>query len=96
MTRLFFMADVLRYRFYQLFNIFNHSFCAEKCDIEPEHGAIAKASSFYKPLWFDAVCDEYTACRETVGLIDYSSYTKIDLWVRYIISTSGSYPHNLD
>lgn len=43
---------------------------------------IAKSPSFYKPVWFDLVSEEYTACREAVGLIDYSSYTKIDLWVR--------------
>lgn len=39
-------------------------------------------NTFSKPFWFDAVNDEYTACREAVGLIDYSAYTKIDLWVR--------------
>ncbi|XP_065214392.1 pyruvate dehydrogenase phosphatase regulatory subunit, mitochondrial [Planococcus citri] len=37
-------------------------------------------NTFCKPAYFDAVNDEYTACREAVGLIDYSSYTKIDLW----------------
>lgn len=43
---------------------------------------IAKSPTFYKPVWFDLANEEYTACREGVGLIDYSSYTKIDLWVR--------------
>lgn len=80
MAKVFQVLKIIRSTF------LTHSLCAEKCDIQPEHGAIAKASSFYKPIWFDAVCDEYTACRETVGLIDYSSYTKIDLWVGYCLS----------
>lgn len=36
--------------------------------------------TFGKPDWFDIVADEYAACRERVGLSDYSSFTKIDLW----------------
>lgn len=42
---------------------------------------IAYTNTFGKPPWFDAVAQEYAACRETVGLSDYSSFTKIDLWV---------------
>ncbi|XP_044734678.1 pyruvate dehydrogenase phosphatase regulatory subunit, mitochondrial isoform X2 [Chrysoperla carnea] len=41
---------------------------------------IAYTKTFYKPPWFDRVAAEYAACRETVGLSDYSSFTKIDLW----------------
>ncbi|XP_023222098.1 pyruvate dehydrogenase phosphatase regulatory subunit, mitochondrial-like [Centruroides sculpturatus] len=33
-------------------------------------------TSFGKPPWFDIVRDEYIACRERVGLIDMSSFTK--------------------
>lgn len=33
-------------------------------------------TSFGKPPWFDIVRDEYTACRERIGLIDMSSFTK--------------------
>lgn len=36
--------------------------------------------TFGKPNWFDIVASEYDACRERVGLADYSSFTKIDLW----------------
>lgn len=42
---------------------------------------IAYTNTFAKPPWFDAVAQEYAACREEVGLSDYSSFTKIDLWV---------------
>ncbi|XP_078040959.1 pyruvate dehydrogenase phosphatase regulatory subunit, mitochondrial [Augochlora pura] len=41
---------------------------------------IAYTNTFSKPPWFEPVHDEYAACRETVGLSDYSSFTKIDLW----------------
>ncbi|XP_077301849.1 pyruvate dehydrogenase phosphatase regulatory subunit, mitochondrial isoform X2 [Arctopsyche grandis] len=41
---------------------------------------IATTDTFAKPPWFDLVKDEYMACREAVGLCDYSSFTKIDLW----------------
>nr|XP_033331918.1 pyruvate dehydrogenase phosphatase regulatory subunit, mitochondrial [Megalopta genalis]XP_033331919.1 pyruvate dehydrogenase phosphatase regulatory subunit, mitochondrial [Megalopta genalis] len=41
---------------------------------------IAYTNTFNKPPWFEPVHDEYAACRETVGLSDYSSFTKIDLW----------------
>ena len=42
---------------------------------------IAETDTFGKPEWFDLVAGEYAACRESVGLSDYSSFTKIDLWV---------------
>lgn len=41
---------------------------------------IAETDTFGKPVWFDLVAGEYAACRESVGLSDYSSFTKIDLW----------------
>ncbi|EZA56486.1 pyruvate dehydrogenase phosphatase regulatory subunit, mitochondrial [Ooceraea biroi] len=41
---------------------------------------IAYTNTFGKPPWFDAVAHEYAACREAIGLSDYSSFTKIDLW----------------
>ncbi|XP_031826376.1 pyruvate dehydrogenase phosphatase regulatory subunit, mitochondrial [Nomia melanderi] len=41
---------------------------------------IAYTNTFSKPPWFEPVSDEYAACRETVGISDYSSFTKIDLW----------------
>ncbi|KAL0271652.1 UNVERIFIED_CONTAM: hypothetical protein PYX00_008677 [Menopon gallinae] len=41
---------------------------------------IAETNTFGKPPWFDFVADEYSACREAVGLSDYSSFTKIELW----------------
>ncbi|XP_014478147.1 PREDICTED: pyruvate dehydrogenase phosphatase regulatory subunit, mitochondrial isoform X2 [Dinoponera quadriceps] len=41
---------------------------------------IAYTNTFGKPPWFDQVAQEYAACREMIGLSDYSSFTKIDLW----------------
>ncbi|CAK9797405.1 Pyruvate dehydrogenase phosphatase regulatory subunit, mitochondrial [Anthophora quadrimaculata] len=41
---------------------------------------IAYTNTFSKPPWFEPVWEEYAACRETIGLSDYSSFTKIDLW----------------
>lgn len=32
-----------------------------------------------KPHWFENVRNEYRACRESVALADYSSFTKLDL-----------------
>lgn len=49
-----------------------------------EHGnptfRVAYTKTFGKPHWFDNVEKEYRACREAIGLCDYSSFTKIDLW----------------
>jgi hypothetical protein len=50
---------------------------------------IAYTNTFGKPPWFDFVCDEYSACREQVGLSDYSSFTKIDLWVCMILHSTS-------
>ncbi|XP_023287737.1 pyruvate dehydrogenase phosphatase regulatory subunit, mitochondrial isoform X2 [Orussus abietinus] len=56
----------------------------EEYDVDPVDGTqrykIANTNTFGKPPWFDCVAEEYAACRETVGLSDYSSFTKIDLW----------------
>ncbi|KAF7265881.1 hypothetical protein GWI33_020628 [Rhynchophorus ferrugineus] len=41
---------------------------------------IAYTKTFGKPPWFDFAAREYAACREGVGISDYSSFTKIDLW----------------
>ncbi|XP_045462429.1 pyruvate dehydrogenase phosphatase regulatory subunit, mitochondrial isoform X1 [Harmonia axyridis] len=41
---------------------------------------VASAKGFGKPHWFDRVSLEYASCREGIGLSDYSSFTKIDLW----------------
>ncbi|XP_059488036.1 pyruvate dehydrogenase phosphatase regulatory subunit, mitochondrial [Neocloeon triangulifer] len=57
---------------------------ADSPDYEQHYGLrpyrIANTNTFGKPPWFDIVESEYTACRETVGLSDYSSFTKMDLW----------------
>lgn len=42
---------------------------------------IAHTSTFGKPPWFDMVASEYEACRESIGLCDYSSFAKLDIWV---------------
>ncbi|XP_021921510.1 pyruvate dehydrogenase phosphatase regulatory subunit, mitochondrial isoform X2 [Zootermopsis nevadensis] len=41
---------------------------------------IAYTNTYGKPPWFEFVRNEYSACREQVGLSDYSSFTKIDFW----------------
>ncbi|KXJ79372.1 hypothetical protein RP20_CCG001082 [Aedes albopictus] len=41
---------------------------------------IASTDGFGKPHWFDHVQREYENCRERIGLSDYSTFTKIDLW----------------
>jgi pyruvate dehydrogenase phosphatase regulatory subunit len=35
--------------------------------------------SFYRPKFFDFMRDEYLACRESVGIIDISSFSKIEI-----------------
>ncbi|XP_055911964.1 pyruvate dehydrogenase phosphatase regulatory subunit, mitochondrial [Eupeodes corollae] len=49
-----------------------------------EHGIprfrVAQTCTFGKPPWFDYVMAEYNACRERIGLADYSSFTKYDMW----------------
>ncbi|XP_030753768.1 pyruvate dehydrogenase phosphatase regulatory subunit, mitochondrial [Sitophilus oryzae] len=40
----------------------------------------AYTNTFGKPPWFNFVAREYAACREGVGISDYSSFTKVDLW----------------
>lgn len=37
--------------------------------------------SFYKPKFFDYMKEEFLACREGVGLIDMSSFSKIEIKV---------------
>lgn len=49
----------------------------------------AETNTFAKPDWFDVVAKEYEACRETVGLCDYSSFTKIDLTVSLTTTISS-------
>lgn len=41
---------------------------------------IATTNGFGKPHWFDHVQSEYENCRERIGMSDYSTFTKIDLW----------------
>ncbi|XP_072399696.1 pyruvate dehydrogenase phosphatase regulatory subunit, mitochondrial isoform X3 [Diabrotica undecimpunctata] len=41
---------------------------------------VAHTKTFAKPPWFDFVSKEYEACRERIGISDYSSFTKVDLW----------------
>ncbi|KAH9634644.1 hypothetical protein HF086_000616 [Spodoptera exigua] len=48
---------------------------------KPRPFKVAYTKTFNKPHWFDTVQREYWACRERVGLADYSSFTKIDIQV---------------
>lgn len=63
---------------------FEENYIETDYDLDPNDGTrrykIAYTDTFGKPPWFDAVSLEYAACRETIGLSDYSSFTKIDLW----------------
>lgn len=40
------------------------------------------SGSFYKPKFFDFMKEEFLACREGVGIIDMSSFSKIEIKVR--------------
>lgn len=42
--------------------------------------------SFFKPKFFDYILKEYYACREGVGIIDMSSFSKIEIRVIIIFS----------
>lgn len=37
--------------------------------------------SFYKPKFFEFMREEFLACREGVGIIDMSSFSKIEIKV---------------
>lgn len=37
--------------------------------------------SFYKPKFFDFMKEEFLACKEGVGIIDMSSFSKIEIKV---------------
>ncbi|KAB7506153.1 Pyruvate dehydrogenase phosphatase regulatory subunit, mitochondrial [Armadillidium nasatum] len=42
----------------------------------------ASTPTWTKPSWFGYTAREYLACRETCGLLDYSSFAKFDIWSR--------------
>lgn len=42
---------------------------------------IAKTPTMTKPPWFNYAAQEYAACREGVAILDYSSFSKFDIWV---------------
>lgn len=42
---------------------------------------IMPKGSFYKPKFFDFMKEEFHACREGVGIIDMSSFSKIEIKV---------------
>lgn len=50
-------------------------------NINPKKLITATTNTFGKPHWFDIVETEYEACRENVSLLDYSSFTKLDIRV---------------
>lgn len=57
-------------------------FLANLCDKNNSKRLItAKTNTFGKPDWFDFVESEYEACRENVSILDYSSFTKLDIRV---------------
>ncbi|EYC15909.1 hypothetical protein Y032_0035g3039 [Ancylostoma ceylanicum] len=48
---------------------------------KPERNALFRGQDALigRPIWFDSVAAEYEACRERVGLVDMSSFTKFDI-----------------
>lgn len=50
-------------------------------NVDSKKFVMAKTNTFGKPDWFDIVESEYEACRENVSLLDYSSFTKLDIQV---------------
>ncbi|KAG8179596.1 hypothetical protein JTE90_001837 [Oedothorax gibbosus] len=59
--------------------------------------------TFYKPKWFDYLESEYMACRRKVALLDYSSFTKLEVWspgrealdlLQYLCSNNVDIPKN--
>lgn len=39
------------------------------------------AGTFYKPTFFEFLLEEFYACRESVGIIDMSSFSKMSIQV---------------
>ncbi|XP_054719909.1 pyruvate dehydrogenase phosphatase regulatory subunit, mitochondrial-like [Uloborus diversus] len=59
--------------------------------------------TFFKPSWFDYLESEYMACRRKVALLDYSSFTKLEVWspgrealdlLQYLCSNNVDIPKN--
>lgn len=48
----------------------------------------SQRGTFGKPSWFDSVRDEYNACKQTVGLVDVSSFSQVEIWVWAYLSNS--------
>ena len=51
------------------------------CVLEGDPVPEMPPGSFYKPKFFDFMREEYIACREGVGIIDMSSFSKIEIKV---------------
>ena len=47
-----------------------------------DHTQMTKGT-YSKPGWFNAVKEEYKACKERVCLVDMSSFTKIEIKVSF-------------
>lgn len=39
------------------------------------------SGTYYKPKFFDFMLEEYYACRESIGIIDMSSFSKMKIQV---------------
>ncbi|KAH7641081.1 hypothetical protein DERF_000816 [Dermatophagoides farinae] len=50
---------------------------SEDCGVLEER--VLETPSFGKPHWFDAVKREYSACRERVAILDYTSFAKFQI-----------------
>lgn len=55
----------------------NKKFLLTKGEKKP----IMPPGSFYKPKFFDCMKEEFIACKEGVGIIDMSSFSKIEIKV---------------
>ena len=56
-------------------------------------GVDAPIWSFYKPGWFENVQEEYWACKERVGLMDMSSFTKVEVKVSHTHTHKHAHTH---
>lgn len=62
---------------------FTHAYCFFfywcSTDKSLKDARVSHTKTFFKPPYFDLVQSEYEATRERVALIDYSSFTKLEI-----------------
>uniref|UniRef100_A0A336N6P1 CSON007742 protein n=1 Tax=Culicoides sonorensis TaxID=179676 RepID=A0A336N6P1_CULSO len=66
---------------------YERPFYFDKENTTDSSGLMINTKTFSKPAYFDLVAKEYECCRERVALLDYSSFTKIDIWGKDVVKT---------